>query len=111
MIDFLIRKPMNKKNNKLQHRNKQRQKLSRKTILIITASSLACMSIALTIFFNTVKVEKSMAAVSIYLVTDEIPVVEKTLDAPVIMQFPTIGPNTILVRAVKPETNVQNHHD
>ncbi|CAN5676911.1 hypothetical protein BH11BAC1_BH11BAC1_19570 [soil metagenome] len=74
-------------------------------------SSVACLSIALTIFFNTSKVEKSMAAVSTYTVTDENPIVEKTLDEPFIKQRPTIGPNTILVRSLKAETAVQNHHE
>jgi len=111
MNELLIQKPMNKKHNRLHHRNKQQQRQRRKTILIITASSLACLCIVLTIFFNTSKVEKSMAAVSIYTITDADPVVEKTLDAPFIKEMPAIGPNTILVRKVKAEKPVQKLHD
>ncbi|MCX6276039.1 MAG: hypothetical protein NTV09_12620 [Bacteroidetes bacterium] len=112
MNEILIRNPMQKKNNRLKHRTRQRQRLSRKTILILTASSIACMSIALTIFLNTSRVEKSMAAVSVYVVPDEKPVVEMTLDAPVIRQLPVIGPNTILVKALKAEQHAaQEQHN
>jgi hypothetical protein len=70
------------------------------------------MSIALTIFLNTSKVEKSMAAVSVYVVPDENPVVEMTLDAPVIRQLPVIGPNTVIVKALKTNTQTaQKHHN
>ena len=95
---------MQKKNNRIIHRGKMRQKISRRTILIITASCFTCMIAGLTIFFNTSKVEKSMAA-SVYMVTEEAPTVEKTLDAPVIRQVPAIGPNTIMMRPLKAERN------
>ncbi len=102
---------MQKKNNRLKHRTRQRQRMSRKTILILTASSIACMSIALTIFLSTSRVEKSMAAVSIYVVPDENPVVEMILDAPVIRQLPVIGPNTIIVKTLKVDQQAAQNHN
>lgn len=102
---------MQKKNNRIKHRARQRQRLSRKTILILTASGIACMSIALTVFLNTSRVEKSMAAVSIYIVPDEKPVVEMTLETPVIRQLPAIGPNTIMAKAVKAERQPAQDHN
>ena len=80
--------------------------------MIIAASSMACAIIALTIFFNISRVDKTMAAENIFLVTDPEPVVEKTLDAPVIRQVPENGADVIMVRAVKAERHpAENHHN
>gem|GEM_PF-4968567 len=92
---------MQKKNNRIQKKMRQRQRQTRKMVIILTACFATCMSIALTVFFHSGNVEESQAAVSIYTVVDETPVVEKTLEAPLLRQGPAIGPNTILVRAVK----------
>lgn len=72
-------------------------------ILIIAASGMACVIIGLTIFFNTSRVDKSMAAKNIYIVTDADAVVDKTLDAPVLRPVTETGPEVIMVRAVKAE--------
>lgn len=81
-------------------------------VVILTGSCIACMTIALTIFLNTGKVENSMAAVSTYVVPEEHPVVEMTLDAPVIRTVPVIGPNTLIVKNLKAAPHAaQNHHD
>lgn len=64
------------------------------------------MTIALTIFMNTSRVDNTMAAANVYVVPDENPVVDMTLDAPVIRQIPVIGPNTMIVKTVKAETQV-----
>jgi hypothetical protein len=101
---------MQKKTNRISHHGRQRQKQRRKMILIIGASSIACLAIVLTIFMNTGHVENSQAAANIYTVTDEPPVLEKTLDAPVLKQMPEIGPNTMLVRALKAETIPITHN-
>ncbi len=95
---------MKRKEGRIKQR--QRQKMSRKTVIVIAASCMICMVIGLTIFFNMSHVDKSMAdnhsgAVNIFTIVDEEPVVIKTLDAPVVKQMPVIGPNTQLVRSVK----------
>lgn len=100
---------MQNKHNRIIQRTRQRQLQRRKMILIIAASGVACMAIVLTILIQTGNVHDSMAAVSIYTVTEEQPVVEKTLDAPVIKQMPVIGPNTIIVKALKSEHPAGNH--
>ena len=101
---------MQKKNKRLKQR--QRQRLSRKMVLLISTSGIACLAIALTIFFHTGKVEKSMAAANLYLVPDEKPVVDMTLEAPVIRDIPTIGPNTILAKTMKAVGHpAQEHHE
>ena len=96
---------MQKKNKKISPRGRQKQKLNRKIVLVIAATGIACLGIVLTIIISTSRIDKSMAAESIYLVPEQVPVVEKTLDAPVIIDQPHIGPNTILVRALKTEHN------
>ena len=95
---------MKKEKNRIQQR--QRQKMTRKTIIILAAGCMTCMVIILTIFFNMSHVDQSMAdnhngPVSIYTVVDEEPIIVKTLDAPVVKQMPLIGPNTQLVRNMK----------
>ena len=44
-----------------------------------------------------------MAAGSTYMVTEEPPVTEMTLDAPLLKTSEAPGPNTLLVRAIKYE--------
>ena len=46
-----------------------------------------------------------MAAGGTYMVTEDAPVTEFTLDAPVLKSAPEPAPNTLLVRAVKEEVN------
>jgi hypothetical protein len=101
---------MQKKSNRLQARNRQRQKIARKLVILIAASTLTCMVIGLTIFFHGSRVDDSMAAVNIYTVAEDAPVVDKTLDAPILRQIPVIGPNTVLVRPVKAMPNPAHAH-
>lgn len=96
---------MQKKNSKIGPRSNQRQKLSRKMILILTASFMGCMIVALFIFLKTSRVDESMASGNTFMISEDAPVTEKTLDAPIVKSFPTLGPNTILVKAVKHEVN------
>ena len=106
---------MKKKRSRIQQR--QRQKMSRRTVVVIAASCMTCMVIGLTIFFNMSRVDKSMAdnhngTVTMYTVTDEEPVIVKTLEAPVVKQMPVIGSTTQLVRSVKVDRNAQqNNHN
>ena len=44
-----------------------------------------------------------MASGSTYMVTEDAPVTEMTLEAPVLKSAPEAGPNVLLVRAVKEE--------
>ena len=96
---------MQKKNNKIGHRSNQRQKLNRKMILIIAASFMGCMIAALTIFLKTSRVDESRASGNTYMVSEEVPVTEMTLDAPILKSTPEPEPNTLLVRAVKHDKN------
>ena len=51
-----------------------------------------------------------MASGNTFMITEEAPVTEKTLDAPIVKSYPTLGPNTIFVKAVKHDVN-NNAHD
>jgi len=103
---------MQKKTNKIGPRGRQRQKLNRKMVLIVAASFSCCVMLAIIIFFKTSRVDQSMAAGSTYMVTEDAPVTEMTLDAPVLKTSPQPGPNTLLVRAVKSDVNtgVNDNH-
>ena len=103
---------MQKKNNKIGPRYYQRQKLKRKMVLVGAASFIGCMIVALIIFFKTNRVDQSMAAGSTYMVTEEPPVTDFTLDAPILKKGEGPGENTLLVRAVKHEqkNGFQNKH-
>jgi hypothetical protein len=104
-----FRHRMQKKNSKIALRPRQRQKLKRKMVLV-AAASFTCIVIVLTVLFQTSRVDKSMAGVNIYTVVEAEPVIEKTLDAPVLKQMPVIGLNTIMVRPVKASrTTAQNN--
>jgi hypothetical protein len=96
---------MQKQNNKTSPRTRQRQKLNRKLVLIIAASFGGCMIMGIIIFFKTSRVDQSIAAGSTYMVTEDAPVTEMTLDAPVLKSAQQPDPNMLLVRAVKHDHN------
>ena len=53
---------MKKKQSRIGH--SQRQKMSRRTIMVIAASCMTCAIVGLTIFFNMSRVDTSMAGIS-----------------------------------------------
>jgi hypothetical protein len=110
-VDAFLPFIMQKQNNKISPRGRQRQKLNRKMLLII-ASFSGCLIVGIIIFFKTSRVDQSMAAGSTYMVTEDAPVIEMTLDAPVLKTSPPAGPNMLLVRAVKYDLNneVNDNH-
>src|SRR6188768_444555 len=101
---------MQKKNNKIGPRSNQRQKVRRKMVLLVTSSFIGCLIVALIIFFKTNRVDQSMAAGSTYMVTEDLPTTEMTLDAPLLKTGEGPGPNALLVRAVKHSKNVPNNN-
>ena len=72
-------------------------------VLIVASSFVGCMIAALIIFFKTNRVDQSMAAGSTYMVTEEAPVTDMTLDAPYLKTSEAPASNMLLVRAVKHE--------
>lgn len=82
-------------------------------ILIVAASFIGCMIAALTIFLKTSRVDESMASGNTIMISEEPPVTEFTLEAPIIKTTPPIRPNTLLVRAVKEvrSTNGNDKHE
>ena len=94
---------MQKKNNKISHRSNQRQRLNRKMVLILGASFTGCFLIAILIFFKTSRVDNSMAAGSTFMVTEEAPVTDMTLEAPLLKPNQELVPNVLMVRAIKEE--------
>jgi hypothetical protein len=91
-----------KKSNSPQAKQRQRQKMSRKTIIIICACSFACIVGGLTIFFNVVHVDNTKATPSSLIIIEEQSfTTEKTLEAPVMVQRPAANSNAVLVKKAK----------
>jgi hypothetical protein len=80
-------------------------------VLILAASFTGCFVVALLIFFKTSRVDNSMAAGSTFMVTEDAPITDMTLDAPVLKNAPEVGPNVLLVRAVKKEQKDVTGHN
>ena len=96
---------MQRKNGRLHARTRQRQKLSRRTVIIIAASCMTCLVIGFTIFFNMSHVEKTMAKqgppVKEYIMEEQNYTDAMTLPAPVIVKRPTINGSTQMMKPVK----------
>lgn len=96
---------MQKKNGRISTQRRQRQRQAQKALLI--AGTCMCgVIIALVILLHESRIEKSAAAVNVYTVTEEEPTVEKVLAAPRLKAMPVLGPQTVLVKELKPEPNL-----
>lgn len=107
---------MEKNKGRIQHRFRLRQKLSRRTIIILAASFVTCLTIGITIFINMTRVDSSMAddrseGVATYILEEDVPVTDMTLPAPVVKERPLIGTNTQLMRPVKTASVVPVHNE
>src|SRR6267154_1933215 len=99
-----------KKSNNPQTKQRQRQKVSRKIIIIIGACSLLFIVIGLTIFFNISHVDQTDASDNHLIIDDEQTfTIEKTIEAPVIAQRPTMNSNTVFAKKVKVQTAQTSH--
>ena len=91
-----------KKSNSPQAKQRQRQKVSRKTIIIICAFSLSCIVIGLTVFFNISHVDQSNATTANLTIVDEQSFTnEKTVEAPVIIPRQVVNKNTVFAKKAK----------
>ena len=99
----VIKAIMSDKNQKrLRHRARQRQKLSYRTVFLVSSSCITLLVIGWVIFFNVAKVERTMArAANTELIGDQQLVNEMTIPAPIINT--SVGPdeNTIQMRRMK----------
>ncbi len=98
-----------KKIKRPNNQQRQRQKISRKTVIILCASSIACMVIGLTIFFNLTQVDETKAMNNnVILMPDQFFTNEKTIAAPVIAKRPAANANTIFIKQAKelPERSI-----
>jgi len=92
-----------KKSNGPHNRQRQRQKLSRRTLFIVCAFSLSCIVIGLTIFFNLSHVDRTSASPSnVILIEDQTFTIEKTMDAPVLSPQRTANAQTVFAKKAKP---------
>ena len=95
---------LRKKNRSHQNKQTQRQKVSRRTVVLILATSLSCLVIGLTLFFNLSHVDRTKAATyNVRLVTEQVFTNEKSIEAPMIDPQPSDA-NTIWVKQAKPLT-------
>ncbi|MCX6292484.1 MAG: hypothetical protein NT126_12075 [Bacteroidetes bacterium] len=84
-------------------RQRQRQKLSRRTTIILVASAMTCMVIGLTIFFNLSRVDQSKATnLNVIMVSDQVFTTEKSIPAPEINPQASVNPNAMHVKQAKP---------
>ena|SRR6185295_10194868 len=94
-----------KKNKNARLKTSQRQKLSRRQIIIISAACIAFMCIGITIFINLSDVKSSKAsvnhAVSVYEVGEPAYIDSKEIDAPVVIEMPVTDAHTVFVQKAK----------
>ena len=96
-----------KKKSRVQHSNRQRQKMSRRTVVILAASCLTLMTIGITIVFNFSNGDRSMAdnqhgSVSVVNIPQQVLILEKTIaqQQPLIINQP-VGPHVLVMRGKK----------
>lgn len=93
-----------KKPGRMRHRTRQR--MSRRMVIILSASSVAAIAIVMTFFFNFSNTESTHAQVgaapNVLMVPDQQFTDEKSLAAPFIDNRLNAGPTTVMVRAAKP---------
>ncbi|MCX6276037.1 MAG: hypothetical protein NTV09_12610 [Bacteroidetes bacterium] len=108
---------MKKKQSRIRHHARQRQKMSRRTVMVIAASCMTCAIVGLTIFFNMSRVDKSMAdtrnqPVKILMIEDEEPVTVKNQPVAIVKPTQIIDANTQIVRSPKVvNTNAQDQQN
>ncbi len=100
-----------KKNKRVQQQTRQHQKIRTRTIIVLAATSLACISVVVTLFFHFSRIDQSSAIkvqvpAAAYMIEDNSLHFSKKLSEPVLKNIPVIGPNTILTRSTKIVTPV-----
>lgn len=94
------------KQRKLKLRTRQRQKISRRTILIVSASCFVLMILGVTLFFNFSNVENTRAkdgnTIHVLIAPEFQPVNEKEIAQPFFNPELSTNPNTIYIRKAKP---------
>src|SRR5437763_618000 len=84
------------------HSVRQRQKMSRRMIVYISAFCLAFITTGLVIVINLTHIEKSVAQTAAsYTIEDESFVTDKSLPATIVKQHPLFGPQTKFMRKAK----------
>jgi len=91
-----------RKKNRSHNKQTQRQKISRRTIVVIASAFLSCLVIGLTIIFNMSHVDRTKAATyNVRLAMDQVFTNEKSISAPEINVQPGSA-KTIWVKQLKP---------
>ena len=87
-------------------RSRQRQRVSRRTILILSTSCFLLVSIGITLYLNFSRVDEMSAKDDTHfqvLIAPEFqPVNEKSLSAPLVDNRLSTNPNAIYIRKAKP---------
>lgn len=94
-----------KKTSRIRNRTRQRQKMSRRTVILIAASCFVMMGVGLTVFFNLTQVDQTRAkeghTYNVIMVPDVKLVNEKVISAPFLDPRLSNDPNAIYIRQVK----------
>lgn len=97
---------MKKPLRRIHFRTRQRQRMSRKTIILATASCFALMGIGLTFFMNLASNQDSRAqtgeTINVIIVQDLQVVNAKSIAAPILANRPASNSRTIFIREAKP---------
>jgi hypothetical protein len=91
-----------KKIHRMNNQQRQKQKVTRKTILIFCAALLTCLTIGLTVFLHLTQVDITEASARFeILIPDQEFTNEKSIPAPVIIQQPAPNSTTVFTRRAK----------
>lgn len=96
-----------KKKSRVQHSNRQRQKMSRRTVIILAASCLTLMTIGITIVFNFSNVDRSLADnhqgnANMVNIPQQVLILDKAISQqqPPLLNQP-VGPHVLVMRGKK----------
>ncbi|MBK7850675.1 MAG: hypothetical protein IPJ66_05875 [Bacteroidetes bacterium] len=94
------------KKKMINFRTRQRQRMSRRMVIILSASFFLLICIGVTLFFNFSQSGKSSAKsgaeIQVLIAPEFQPMNEKTMDAPFVDSRLSNNPNTIYIRKAKP---------
>ena len=108
---------MEKNKARIQGRTRQKQKLARRTVIILVASCLSFLVIGLTVIIHLSRVDSSRAdqrsrqGVAACIIDDDIPINDFAIPEPVIKVRPAIGSNTRMIRKLKTNQPVPGTHE
>src|SRR6185436_19394812 len=98
------------KQSRIKTSGRQRQKLSRRTIIILAASGILLLTGGLTLFFNLTQVDRSTAKstqgfTGEYMISEQVFITDKSIPEPILRTELPPGPDILQTRPIKPSVN------